>query len=195
MMRALWTSASGMSAQQLNVDVISNNLANVNTGGFKKSNPDFQDLLYQTMKTPGTATSSGAISPSGIQVGLGTKVVATSRIFTQGNFRETGNPLDMAIEGDGFFQIEQANGELAYSRAGSFKLDNEGQIVTSEGLRMSPNIVIPSSSVEINIGADGTISVLNGDTNIIEVVGTNIQIARFSNPGGYSCSTNAYSFA
>lgn len=184
MMRSLWSSASGMYAQQLNVDVISNNMANVNTAGFRKSKADFQDLLYQTMKTPGTSTSSGTISPAGIQVGLGSAVVATTKLFTQGNFQETGNPLDIAIEGDGFFQVEQANGEIAYTRAGSFKMDNEGMIVTPEGMRMSPNITIPSTTIEISVGADGTVSVLNGETNVVEALGTGMQIARFSNPAG-----------
>ena len=184
MMRALWTSATGMNAQQLNVDVISNNMANVNTAGFKKSKADFQDLLYQTLKTPGTSTASGTISPAGIQVGLGCSVVATTRLFTQGNFQETGNPLDIAIEGDGFFQIEQPNGEIAYTRAGAFKIDNEGNIITSEGMKLSPNIIIPSTSIEISVGSDGTVSILNGETNLVEVLGTSMLIARFSNPSG-----------
>ncbi len=184
MMRALWTSATGMSAQQLNVDVISNNMANVNTTGFKKSKAEFQDLLYQTLKTPGTSTAAGSIAPAGIQVGLGTTVIATTKLFTQGNFQETGNPLDLAIEGDGFFQVQMPNGELAYTRAGSFKIDNEGQVINAEGMQMSPNIVIPSTTIEISIGSDGTVSVLNGETNLVEVLGSNIQIARFSNPAG-----------
>lgn len=184
MMRALWTAATGMYAQQLNVDVISNNMANVNTAGFKKTKTDFQDLLYQTLKTPGTATASGSISPSGVQVGLGTNVVATTRLFSQGNFQETTNPLDLAIEGDGFFQIEMPNGELAYTRAGSFKLDSEGTVINSEGMSLSPGIVIPSNSIEISIGSDGTISTLNGDTNVVEVLGSSVQLARFSNPAG-----------
>ncbi len=184
MMRALWTSASGMAAQQLNVDIISNNMANVNTDGYKKQKVDFQDMLYQTLKSPGTATSSGTVAPSGIQVGLGSSVVATTRQFSLGNFQETSNPLDLAIEGDGFFQLEQPNGDIAYTRAGSFKLDAEGNVINSEGMKMSPNIAIPSSSIEITVAADGTISVLNGETNLIETVGTSVQIARFSNPAG-----------
>jgi len=184
MMRALWTSATGMTAQQLNVDVISNNMANVNTAGYKKSKTDFQDLLYQTLKTPGTSTSSGSIAPSGLQVGLGSTAIATTRLFTQGNMQETTNPFDLAIEGDGFFQIEQPSGEMAYTRAGSFKIDNEGTIVTSEGMPLSPNIVIPSTAIEVSIGSDGTVSILNGETNLVEDVGTNLQLARFSNPSG-----------
>jgi flagellar basal-body rod protein FlgG len=173
-----------MYAQQLNVDVISNNMANVNTAGYKKMKTDFQDLLYQTLKTPGTSTAAGSISPAGIQVGLGNKVVATVRLFSQGNFQETTNPLDIAIEGDGFFQIEKPDGEIAYSRAGSFKIDNEGSLITSEGMSLSPNVVIPENAIEISVGSDGTVSVLNGDTNLVEVLGTNIQLARFSNPTG-----------
>jgi flagellar basal-body rod protein FlgG len=173
-----------MYAQQLNVDVISNNMANVNTAGYKKSKAEFQDLLYQTLKTPGTATASGSISPSGVQIGLGSSVVATTRLFTQGNFQETSNPLDLGIEGDGFFQIEMPNGDIAYTRAGSFKIDNEGSLINPEGMPLSPSITIPSTAIEISVGTDGTVSILNGETSLIEILGSSVQLARFSNPSG-----------
>lgn len=183
MIRSLWTAASGMMAQQLNIDVISNNLANVNTAGFKKSRADFQDLLYQTIKSPGAASSADTQVPTGIQVGLGTRPVAVQKLFMQGDFQQTGAELDMAIEGSGFFQITQPNGEVAYSRAGTFKLDGEGRIVTSDGYPMEPEITLPADAISVEIGADGTISVLQAGTTTPTEVGT-IQLANFSNPAG-----------
>ena len=192
MIRTLWIAASGMEAQALNIDVISNNLANVNTSGFKKSRPDFQDLLYQTIRLAGAASSSGTQIPTGIELGQGTRPVAVQKVFTQGDYQNTQNELDMAIEGDGFFQVLQPNGEPAYTRAGSFKLDSEGRIVTSDGFFMDPEIAVPIDTVAVNIGTDGTVSVLAaGETQPTEI-GT-IQLARFINPAGlHSIGRNLY---
>ena len=160
MLRTLWIAASGMQAQSLNIDVIANNLANVNTTGFKRSRADFQDLLYETLRSPGAASSEGTQLPTGIQVGQGTRPVATQKIFLQGDYQQTQNQLDMAIEGNGFFQILQPNGEVAYSRAGAFKMDSDGRIVTSDGFPMEPELAIPADTLSVTIGTDGTISVL-----------------------------------
>jgi flagellar basal-body rod protein FlgG len=173
-----------MNCQQVNVDVIANNLANVNTAGFKRSRPDFQDLLYQNLRSAGTASNAGAQFPVGTEVGLGARVITTEKNFSQGDFRETGNPLDMVIEGDGFFQVTMPNGSTAYTRAGAFKLDAQGRLVTSEGWLLSPSITIPSTSTEITIGSDGSVSVRNGDTGAVEDAGTPLELARFSNPAG-----------
>lgn len=192
MLRTLSIAASGMQAQALNIDVISNNLANVNTSGFKKSRADFQDLLYQTLRPAGVASSAGNQVPTGIQLGHGTRPVATQKIFTQGDYQYTKNELDMAIEGDGFFQTLQSNGDVAYTRAGTFKLNSEGQIVTSDGLLMEPNITIPMDSTAISIGTDGTVSVLQAGQADPSEIGT-IQLARFINPAGLnSIGRNLY---
>ncbi len=172
-----------MQAQDLNVSVISNNLANVNTSGFKRSRADFQDLLYQNLRVVGTLSSNGNQVPTGIQLGLGVKPAAVQKIFLQGDFIQTQNPLDLAIEGKGFFQIVQANGQTAYSRAGTFKLDNLGQIVTSDGLLMEPSITIPSDAIDISIDQTGSVSVTQPNATAPTVVGT-LQIATFQNPGG-----------
>ena len=185
MIRSLWTAASGMQAQTLNIDVISNNLANVNTTGFKRSRADFQDLLYETMRPPGVASSADTQVPTGIQVGHGSRSVATQKIFLQGDFQHTQNELDLAIEGNGLFQIMQPNGNVAYTRSGSFKIDGEGRIVTSDGYPLEPEMTIPTDTMAISIGTDGTVSVLQaGDTEPTEV-GT-ITLARFVNPAGLS---------
>lgn len=183
MIRALWTAASGMEAQQLNVDVIANNLANVNTVGFKKSRVDFQDVMYQTLRAPGSPAARGAQVPTGIQVGLGTRPVATQKMFAQGDFTQTGNPLDMVIEGQGFFQVQRPDGTIGYTRDGSCKLDSQGRLVTSDGYVLQPELTIPSGAESISIGTDGTVSVtLPGQTQPQEV--GQIQIARFINPAG-----------
>ncbi len=184
MIRALWTAAAGMNCQQINVDVIANNLANVNTAGFKRTRVDFQDLLYQSLLTPGSVSSAGAEYPVGLEVGLGARVVSTEKIFTQGDFRETGNPLDLVIEGDGFFQVTMPNGTTAYTRAGTFKLDSQGRLCTGEGWLLYPEITIPPNAVEITVGSDGSISILNGETGEVEDLGVTIELARFSNPAG-----------
>ncbi len=184
MIRALWTAAAGMNCQQVNVDVIANNLANSNTTGFKKSRADFQDLLYQNLRSPGTVSNAGAKYPVGLEVGLGARVVTTEKVFGQGDFRETGNPLDLVIEGDGFFQITLPNGGSGYTRSGSFKRDADGRMVTSEGWLLSPGVTIPSSAVETTIGSDGSVSILNGETGEVEDLGVTLELARFANPGG-----------
>lgn len=183
MLRALWTAASGMQAQQFNVDVISNNLANVNTAGFKRSRPDFQELLYQTIRSAGATSTQGNQYPTGLAVGLGSAVVSTEKIFQQGDFKQTENPLDMVIEGDGFFQVTTPNGATAYTRAGSFKVDSSGRLCTGEGWPMTPEVTIPSTATEISVGSDGTVSITNGATGAVEDAGT-IELARFSNPAG-----------
>jgi len=172
-----------MQAQDLNVSVISNNLANVNTSGFKRSRADFQDLLYQNLRVVGTLSSNGNQVPTGIQLGLGVKPAAIQKIFLQGDFTQTQNPLDLAIEGKGFFQIIQADGQTAYTRAGTFKLDSLGQIVTSDGLLMEPSITIPSDAILISIDQTGSVSVTQPNSTEPTVVGT-LQIATFQNPAG-----------
>jgi len=174
-----------MQAQALNIDVISNNLANVNTSGFKRSRADFQDLLYQTLRPAGVASAAGSQVPTGLQLGHGTRPVATQKIFLQGDYQHTQNELDMAIEGDGFFQVLQPNGDVSYSRAGTFKLDSEGRIVTSDGFPMEPEITIPSDSISISIGTDGTVSILQAGEIEPSEIGT-IQLVRFVNPAGLS---------
>ncbi len=183
MIRALWTAATGMRAQQLNIDVISNNLANVNTVGFKRTRADFQDLMYQTLRPPGADSTSTTKIPTGIQVGLGTRVAGLEKIFQQGSFKQTGNPLDLAIEGKGFFKVQLPNGEIAYTRAGAFKLDDQGRIVTSDGYPLDPVITIPPDAIDISIGEDGTVSVLQPGSTTYTQVGQ-ITIADFPNPAG-----------
>jgi flagellar basal-body rod protein FlgG len=172
-----------MQAQALNLDVISNNLANVNTAGFKKSRAEFQDLLYETIKPAGTPSSQDTEVPTGIQLGHGTRPSTVLKIFSQGNMENTQNELDLAIEGDGFFQIALPNGETAYTRDGAFKLDSDGRIVNSDGFAMEPEISIPSDALSISVGLDGTVSVLQAGESIPSEIGT-IELARFVNPAG-----------
>ena len=182
-MRSLWTAASGMSGQQFTIDIIANNLANVNTSGFKKSRVDFQDLLYQTVRFAGTPVTAGAEIPTGIQVGHGVRPVATVKIFSQGMFRETENPLDLVIEGDGFFRVLLPDGTVAYTRDGAFKKDSQGRIVTSDGFPLEPEIIIPDDAVEVSVGTDGTVSVVQlGQTEPVTI--GQIELARFVNPAG-----------
>lgn len=183
MIRSLFTAATGMLAQQMNLDVIANNLANVNTSGFKKSKADFQDLMYQIIEEPGTAANQQGTSPTGIQVGLGVRPAAVGKIFSQGDFESTSNPFDLAIEGDGFFQITLPNGDLAYSRAGAFKLDENGILVNSDGFQLTPPITIPPDAIGVTIGSDGMVSVRQPGAAAQAQVGQ-IQVARFQNPGG-----------
>jgi flagellar basal-body rod protein FlgG len=183
MMRSLFIAATGMEAQKLNIDVIANNLANVNTVGFKKSRADFQELLYQDLKTPGAVASEGNQIPSGIQTGMGVKPVAVQKIFQQGDFVQTGNKLDLVIEGDGFFQISMPDGTISYTRSGAFKLDSEGRVVNSDGYPLEPAITIPANTVSVTVSADGKISVLEaGGTTTTEI--GQIELARFINPAG-----------
>ncbi|MBF0311209.1 MAG: flagellar basal-body rod protein FlgG [Magnetococcales bacterium] len=184
MIRALWTSATGMQAQQTNIDVIANNLANTNTTGFKRSKTDFQDLLYQNMRAAGSATSAeGTQVPVGIQLGHGVRAVSVSKMFTQGDYVQTGNQLDVAIEGKGFFQIQLPNGETAYSRDGSFKLNNTGQIVTADGYLLNPGFNVPQEAKQVSIGPDGTVNVLLPNQVTPQNLGT-IQLAQFVNDAG-----------
>jgi len=183
MLRALYTAASGMEAQQINIDTIAHNLANINTAGFKQRRAQFQDLLYQNIRTPGAANTASTDIPVGLQIVLGTKPVATEIILTQGDFATTNNPLDMVIQGDGFFQIRQSNGQIAYSRNGSFHLNREGNLVTSEGDPLDPQITLPQDRTSVTIGADGTVSVLQAGQTQPQQVGR-IEIANFQNPAG-----------
>ena len=191
MMRALYTSATGMIAQQFHMDVVSNNLANVNTAGFKKSRADFQDLLYQTIRPAGATVSEGAQVPAPLEVGLGARPVASVTLFTTGAFQQTGNPLDVAIEGDGFFKV-QTPGGAAYTRDGAFKIDAQGSVVNSDGYKLQPDIRIPADAQQISIGKDGTVSALTGGQTEPTVLGQ-ITLARFTNPAGLShAGGNAY---
>lgn len=183
MMRSLFTAATGMKGQQQQIDTIANNLANVNTTGFKKSRNHFQDLLYQNEKKAGVASSASTQVPVGIHVGHGTKHVSTEKIFTQGNLQSTGNQLDLSIDGLGFFQILQPNGAIAFSRAGQFNIDGQGRLVTDEGMFLDPEINIPQETTKIQVGFDGTVSVFLRDETEPEAIGT-MQLARFSNPAG-----------
>jgi flagellar basal-body rod protein FlgG len=183
MIRALWTSATGMEAQQINMDVIAHNLANVNSAGFKKSRADFQDILYQTVKVAGADGSSGVEQPTSVQVGLGSRVASIQKVFTTGDFQQTGNDLDIAIEGEGFFEVTMPNGEAAYTRAGAFKKDGTGRLVTSDGYPLSPEIIIPENATQVSIGNYGSVEVLLDGENAPTQVGT-ISLTRFSNPAG-----------
>jgi len=192
MIRSLYTAATGMLAQQTEIDVVSNNIANVNTIGYKKQRAEFADLFYQTMEYAGTSTSSTTESPTGISVGLGVRPVAVTKIFTQGNFKETHNNLDLAIQGDGFFQIQLPDGRIGYTRDGAFKLDANGDLVTSEGYKLIPNITLPPDTVQVSIGTDGTVSILEAGQTQMQQIGQ-IQIAKFINPAGlHSLGSNLY---
>ncbi len=183
MMRALWTAASGMTGQQFKIDTTANNLANVNTTGFKKSRVDFQDLLYQTLKHAGTPVTAGAQVPTGIQIGHGVRPVATQKIFSQGTFQQTDNPLDLVVEGDGFFQILLPDGGVRYTRDGAFKRDSDGRIVTSDGFPLEPEIRIDDDALSVSVGSDGTVSVMMPNQNApVEI--DSIMLARFINPAG-----------
>lgn len=182
-MRALWTAATGMHAQQLTLDVISNNLANVQTAGFKRSRVDFQDLVYEVLNAPGAASAQGQEVPSGFQVGHGSRAVATQRLFVKGDLQQTGNPLDLAIEGDGFFQIQLPSGDIGYTRSGAFKKNSQGQLVTSDGFLVQPQITIPASALSVSVGVDGTVSVLQAGQSQPQTVGS-IELVRFINPAG-----------
>ena len=183
MIKALRTAATGMEAQQLNVDTIANNLANVNTTGFKKSRVDFQDILYQQLESAGSTTMGEATSPVSLEVGFGTQPVATQRLFSQGNITPTGNALDLCIEGDGFFQISMPDGTTAYTRDGALKLSADGKIVSSEGFFLYPEITVPDDATQISIGTDGKITVLVvGETDPQEL--GQLELDKFINPAG-----------
>ena len=183
MIRSLWIAKTGLEAQQLNVDVISNNLANVSTNGFKRQRAVFEDLLYQQLRQPGAQTSQLTQVPSGLQIGVGVRPVATVRLFTNGTLQSTSNPLDVAINGQGFFQVLLPDGTTAYTRDGSFQLDNNGQMVTSSGYQLQPAITIPPNTLTITIGNDGTVSITQSGSSTPTQIGT-IQLANFINPAG-----------
>lgn len=183
MIRALYSAATGMHAQETNIDVISNNLANVNTPGYKKSRADFQDLMYQYVVEPGAPTSATTKNPTGIQVGLGVKTSSVQKVFTQGDLTSTGNQLDVAIEGDGFFQVTKADGTTAYTRTGSFRMNENGELVTPDGFQVSPGVTIPTDALGITIGQDGTVSVRTpGSTTPTQV--STLTAVRFPNNAG-----------
>jgi flagellar basal-body rod protein FlgG len=183
MLRALYTAASGMEAQQLNIDTIAHNLANINTSGFKSRKAQFQDLLYQNIRQAGASNTATTDIPVGLQVGLGTRPVATEIIFTQGDFSATNNPLDFVIQGQGFFQVRMANGQTAYTRNGNFHMDRDGNIVTTDGDYLDPQISIPLDQISITIGSDGTVSVMQANQIQPQQVGR-IELAYFQNPSG-----------
>jgi flagellar basal-body rod protein FlgG len=183
MIRALSSAASGMTAQQMNIDNIANNLANANTNGFKMRRAQFQDLLYQNYVQPGAAAGSQTIVPSGLQIGLGTRAASNEIIFSQGAFQETDNPLDLVIQGKGFFQVRLPSGETAYTRDGGFQLDKDGNVVTSSGNPLEPQITIPALAQTVTIGSDGTVSYTQPGQTAAQVAGQ-IQLANFANPAG-----------
>ena len=181
MMRSLLTAATGMEAQQLNIDTISNNLANVNTTAFKRSRANFHDLLYQTLRAPGQSSTTGAVVPGGIQIGTGTKLSSVDKMFTEGAIQVTGNELDFMIEGDGFFRIQRDDGQIAYTRNGHFTKDNGGRIVTSDGFPLVPEIIVPPGAQNLHVGYDGTVTVkIAGETQELG----QILLADFINPTG-----------
>ena len=175
--------ATGMKAQQLRIDTIANNLANVNTTGFKKNQVEFQDLLYQSVRPAGSVTAQGIATPTELQIGCGSRAVSTAKSFSQGSVTATDNALDIAIEGDGFFQLRMPDGSLSYARDGSFKLSNDGLIVNSEGYILNPDISIPPDTQDIMVGRDGILTVLIAGSNEPQELGQ-IELARFVNPAG-----------
>jgi flagellar basal-body rod protein FlgG len=183
MIRALYSAASGMAAQQMSVDNIANNLANANTNGFKMRRTQFQDLLYQSYVQPGAAAGAQTIVPSGLQLGLGTRPASNEIIFSQGNFQQTDNPLDMVIQGKGFFQVLQPTGAVAYTRDGGFQLDRNGNVVTANGNPLQPQITIPSQAQSITIAPDGTVSYTQPGQTASQIAGQ-IQLANFANASG-----------
>jgi flagellar basal-body rod protein FlgG len=179
--RSLWIAKTGLEAQQMQMDVISNNLANVSTTGFKRSRAVFEDLLYQTLRQPGAQSSQQTQIPSGLQIGTGVRPVATERIHTQGNLQQTGNNLDVAIQGSGFFQVLMPDGTTAYTRDGSFQTDSQGQVVTSSGFPLQPAMTIPANTTSVTIARDGTVSATVA--GVSTQIGS-LQLATFINPAG-----------
>jgi flagellar basal-body rod protein FlgG len=192
MYRAMYTAASGMEAQQLNLDNIANNLSNSSTAGFRRRRLQFQDLIYQSLVAPGAAATQQTTVPTGLHIGLGTRTAASEIIQQQGDFNQTGNPLDLTIQGQGFFQIQLPTGEIAYTRSGAFHLDSTGIIVDAQGNQLQPAITIPSSATNITIGTDGTVSVSIPGQQQAQQVGS-IQLATFANPGGLNSIGSNYS--
>ncbi|MDP2783727.1 MAG: flagellar basal-body rod protein FlgG [Sulfurimicrobium sp.] len=183
MIRSLWIAKTGLDAQQTNMDVVSNNLANVSTNGFKRSRAVFEDLLYQTMRQPGAQSSQQTQIPSGLQLGVGVRMVATERIHLQGNLQKTDNPLDLAVNGKGFFQILMPDGSTGYTRDGAFQVDSQGQVVTSSGYPVQPALTIPADAQSVTVGRDGTVSVVQPGSTAATQVGS-LQLANFINPPG-----------
>lgn len=192
MIRALYSAASGMNAQQMNVDNIANNLANSNTAGYKARRVQFQDLLYQNVIQPGAAAGQSSVVPTGLQLGLGTRSASNEIVFTQGDFSETDNPLDVVIQGNGFFQVLQPNGSLAYTRSGQFHMDQNGNLVDANGNLLQPNITLPQNAQSITIATDGTVSYTLPNQTAAQTAGQ-IQLAGFANPSGLnSLGQNLY---
>lgn len=183
MIRSLWIARTGLDAQQTQLDVIANNLANVSTNGYKRSRAVFEDLLYQTLRQPGAQSSQQTQIPSGLQLGTGARPVSTAHIFTQGNIQKTDNALDLGVQGNGFFQVLMPDGTTGYTRDGSFQKDNQGQIVTADGYPLQPNITIPANALSVTVGTDGTVSITQAGTAASTQIGT-IQLATFINNGG-----------
>lgn len=182
MFRSLDVAATGMAAQETKLDTIANNLANSNTTGYKRQDAEFEDLLYQNVKGP-ALTGTGQTAPTGVQVGMGVRVVAVQRLFSQGSLQQTGNPLDLAIEGQGFLSVMRPTGEPAYTRAGSLKLDAEGRLVTSEGLPIEPPVTVPTDATSVTVAFDGTVSATRPGQPQASPLGQ-LQLVTFPNPGG-----------
>ena len=193
MIRSLWIAKTGLDAQQTQLDVISNNLANVSTNGFKRSRAVFEDLLYQTLREPGASSSQTTQVPSGLQIGTGVRPVSTVRVFTQGNLQKTDNSLDLAVNGQGFFQVLMPDGTTAYTRDGSFHVDSQGAVVTSNGFHLQPQITLPAGVLSITIGQDGIVSAIKSGSPTPAQIGQ-IQLANFINPAGLKAlGQNLYS--
>lgn len=191
MLRSLWIAKTGMESQQTNIDVISHNLANVSTNGFKRSRPVFEDLIYQTIRQAGAQASQQTQVPSGLQIGTGARPVATERIFLQGNLQQTGNSFDMAIQGNGFFQVQLPDGTLAYTRDGAFQVNSEGTVVTANGDVLQPQITVPADALGVTIAKDGTVTITQPN-NVTSTQGP-IQLTNFINPAGLqSAGDNLY---
>ena len=192
MIRSLWIARTGLDAQQTQLDVIANNLANVSTNGFKRGRAVFEYLLYQTLRQPGAQSSQQTQIPTGLQLGTGARTASTARIFTQGNLQKTDGSLDIAIQGEGFFQILLPDGTTAYTRDGSFQKDNQGQIVTTDGYPLQPAITIPATALTVSVGTDGVVTVTQAGTAASTQIGS-IQLANFINPSGLqSTGQNLY---
>ncbi len=185
MMRSLWTAATGMVAMQTQIDVMSNNLANVNTTGFKKSRAEFEDLMYQTLRVAGTLTEGGNSLPTGMQIGMGVKPVTVHKFFSQGDFQNTGNPLDIAIEGNGFFKVD-FNGTDAYTRAGSFKLNKDGKLVNANGYALQPEFTVPAETVNVVVTERGHMAAMDKNGN--ELAAVDVPLYNFINPAGLNAA-------
>jgi len=183
MIRAMRTAASGMMAQQMQVDTIANNIANVNTSSFKRNRVNFRSLLYATLREPGAATGANQMNPTGLQIGGGTEVSSSIKLFLQGDLEQTGNGFDLSIQGEGFFKINMGNGEFRYTRDGSFRKDGNGSLVTVDGFRVEPAITLPEDATEVVVGQDGTVQVLRGGQDTLQTVGQ-LRVTRFANPAG-----------